>query len=398
MHRTIQLLIVITSSILALIGTDIILPSLPHIAHDFSVPFNDVKMLLSIYMIGQFTTVLFWGMVADQIGRIYTLLLGMLLFFLGSVLCLMADSINLLLIARFLQGAGAVVAPVAGWALIQDLFPKDEGARILAKVGTLTAIIPLFAPAIGGTLDVLYGWRSSFYCITVFSLTLSLLLITAPKVRYTRPAATPNLKTRFTIYLRIIKNKTFISYIALFGLLNCGEWCFLTVAPFYYANKNIPANSMGYLLMCTFMGFFLGSLVATRLFKLFGIDKTINIGIQLALVSSVALLAGEYFHWSEHQLFNALDMGLYISSSALLWGGTTSRALQCFEEHRGAASAIRSLLLLCFSSFGTYFGRLISHTTLLHIGFFLFFMALCTLLVFNNKELKAERLTVSTAY
>jgi len=362
------------------------------------VPSNDVKMLLSIYMIGQFSTVLFWGMVADQVGRIPTLFLGMLLFLLGSVLCLTAVSINGLLIARFFQGAGAVVAPVAGWALIQDLYPKDEGARILARVGTLTAIIPLFAPAIGGTLDVLYGWRSSFYCITAFSLTLCVMLILTPKASHSSPANSPDFKMRLTIYFRIIKNKTFISYIALFGLLNCGEWCFLTVAPFYYANKNIPADSMGYLLMFTFMGFFLGSLLASKLFKLLGIDKTINIGIQLALVSSVALLAGEFFHWSEHQLFNALDMGLYISSSALLWGGTTSRALQCFEAHRGAASAIRSLLLLCFTSFGTYCGRLISHANLYHIGFFLFFMALSALIVFNNKELKAERLSTDTAY
>ena len=398
MYRNIQLFIVIASSVLALIATDIILPSLPHITHFFSVSPNQGKMLISIYMIGQFATVLFWGIIADQIGRRQTLLLGMLLFLIGSLLSLKADSINLLLISRFLQGTGAVVAPVAGWALIQDLYPKDEGAKILAWVGTLTAIIPLFAPVIGGTLDVLYGWRYNFSCIAAYSFILCIFLIFLPKQKPSYSTTTSTLRTRLSIYRQIIKNKTFISYIALFGLLNCGEWCFLTIAPFYYADKHIPANTMGFLLMFASMGFVFGSLLASRLFKLFGIDKTIHLGIQLALLSSALLLMGEFFHWSSNQVYNALNIGLYISSSALLWGGTTSRALQCFEEYRGSASAIRSLILLCFSSFGTYFGRLIPHNILLPIGFFLFFTALCALIVFNNKELKAERLNTETVY
>nr|WP_233586477.1 MFS transporter [Legionella sp. km772] len=397
MHRNIQLFIVIASSILALIATDIILPSLPHITQFFAVTANQGKMLIFIFMVGQFVTALFWGIIADQIGRRKTLFLGMLVFLVGSLLSLKANSITCLYLCRFLQGAGAVVAPVAGWALIQDLYPKDEGAKILAWVGTLTAIIPLFAPVIGGALDVVYGWHSNFVCIAAYSLILCALFIILPGAKNPSLNEALPLKTRFATYKKIIRNKTFISYIALFGLLNCGEWCFLTVAPFFYASKHIPTNSMGVLLMFSSMGFVFGSLLASRLFRLLGIDKTIHCGIQLALFSSSLLLMGDYFHWNTHQLYNALTIGLYISSSALLWGGTTSRALQCFEECRGAASAIRSLILLCFSSFGTYFGRLLPHNDLLATGFFLFFMALCALIVFNNKELKALRLNPETA-
>jgi Bcr/CflA subfamily drug resistance transporter len=398
LRRNIQLFIVIASSILGLIATDMILPSLPQITYFFDAPANDVKMLLSIYMLGQFTTVLFWGILADHLGRQQTLFLGMLLFLLGSILSIRADSLNILLIARFLQGAGAIVAPVAGWALIQDLFPKDEGARILAWIGTFTAILPLFAPALGGLIDVLYGWQTSLYCIFIYSLILCVVFIALPKLPHARELNAPNLKQRFSIYYQIIRNKTFISYIALFGLLNAGEWCFLTVAPFYYAHQHIPPDTMGLLLMYTAMGFVCGSLLASRLFQFWGIDKTLNLGIHLALISSALLLAGELFQWDEHHVFNALNMGLYIASSALLWGGTTSRALQCFTEYRGSASAIRSLILLCFSFLGTYFGKLMPHTSLLAVGFFLFFTALAALIIFHNKELTTERLSADTAF
>lgn len=398
MQRTVLVFLVIASSILAYIGTDIILPSLPHIAEYFSAAPSEVKKILYFYLIGQFTTVLFWGVVADCIGRILTLLLGMLFFLIGSILSISADSIYLLHSARYIQGAGAVVAPVAGWALIQDLYPKDEGARVMAWIGTLAAILPLCAPLLGGYLDLFLGWRSNFYFIALYSFVLCILIYFISYPNTIIKAEQPQLKKRIGMYAYIIKNKTFISYIALFGLLNCGEWCFITVAPFYYASKNILPDTMGILLMCTAIGFVFGSMLAPKLFHLFGVDKTLHLGIQLALISSATLLAAAYFHWGDAPYFNALIMGLYIASSALLWGGSTSRALQCFEKHRGAASAVRSLILLTFASLGTFCGRLIPHANLRAMSFFLFFLALSALLVFHNKELKAQRITPDRAY
>ncbi|MDI1352322.1 MAG: MFS transporter [bacterium] len=398
-NRTIQLFLVIASSILNLVATDILLPSLPQMAKSFAVSATDVKMLISFFMLGQFATVLIWGIVADKFGKRRALLFGMLVFLAGSLLSLRAHSINLLLLCRLLQGAGGVVVPVAGWALVQDLFPKNESARIMAWIGTLVAIIPLFAPALGGKIDVLYGWQTNLYCIAIASAILCLCFILLPgNNQGASQLNNPSLKTRLHIYTVIIRNKTFISYITLFGLLNCGEWCFLTVAPFYYHHVHIPADKMGLLLMLTSIGFVIGSLLASKLIKCWGIDKTIILGIQLAICSSCLLLVGEYSSWSEYQYYNATDLALYILSSALLWSGTTSRALQCFADYRGAASAIRSLILLCFASLGTYVGSLLDHTSLYPIGFFLLLTAVAALKVFYNKELKSERLSEDIAY
>ncbi|WP_298627503.1 MFS transporter [uncultured Legionella sp.] len=322
LHRNIQLFIVIASSILTLVATDILLPSLPQIAQSFDVSSNDVKMIISIFMIGQFSTVLIWGIVADLLGRRQALFLGMLIFLIGSILSLYANSINLLLPCRFLQGTGAVVVPVAGWALIQDLFPKDDGARIMAWIGTLVATFPLLAPAIGGKIDVVYGWQANLYGIAIYSALLCLLMYLLPHQQLSdSPSRVPPIKERFSVYGRILKNKTFISYIALFGLLNCGEWCFLTMAPFYYAHVHIAPDRMGILLMLTSMGFLFGSLLASKLFKRLGVDKTISLGIKVAILSSLILLTGDYLHWSDYQLFNAINISIYIFSSALLWGG-----------------------------------------------------------------------------
>ncbi|CAM2748911.1 MFS transporter [Legionella worsleiensis] len=398
--RRYQLLIVIAASILTLIATDILLPSLPQIADTFAVSSHKVKMLLSIFMAGELSTVLIWGVIADLLGRRQTLFLGMLIFCIGSIMSLYADSINLLLVCRFLQGAGSVVVPVAGWALIQDLYPKDEGARMMSFVGTLVAVLPLFAPAIGGKIDVLYGWHMNLYGIAFYAAILCLAMLLLPQtlsMKNTR-VSIPDLNKRLRIYGTILKNKTFISYIALFGLLNCGQWCFLTVAPFYYAHAHISPDKMGLLLMITSMGFLLGAMTASRLFKKFGVDNTMALGILIALVSSLLLLASSYNGRSNQPIFSALVISLYVFSSALLWGASTSRALQCFDDFRGSASAVRSLILIGFSALGTFAGKLLHHESLFATGIILFALALTALWVFNTKGLRAERMTAEVAY
>lgn len=398
-HRTIQLFLIVFSFILNMVATNILLPCLPQIALSFSVSDNDAKMLISIFLIGQFSTALFWGIIADQIGKRQTLLIGMIVFLVGSVLSLNTTSYKVLLACRFLQGVGGVVVPVAGWALVQDLYPRNESARIMAWIGMLFTIIPLFAPALGGKMEVLYGWRSNLYCIMLYSAALCLCMVLSPKpCDSSIKKQIVSLRTRFGIYASIVKNKTFLSYIALFGLLNCGEWCFLTIAPFYYAHSHIPPDRMGVLFMFIAQGFALGSLSASTLMKYIGIDRTIKLGIQLSLFSSLLLLMGEFMHWSSSQSFNTATISVYTFGSALLWGGTTSRALQCFDSYRSSASAVRSLIVLCFSALGTYSGRLLDNTSLYPIGFFLVFVSVCALFIFYNKELTAERLSGKAAY
>lgn len=387
------MLLIIASSILALTSMDMMLPSLPHIADFFAVPEDQAKMLISVFMIGQFATVLFWGIVADQIGKRLALFLGMALFFIGSVLSIYASSMYWLLICRFIQGAGAVVVPVAGWALIQDLYPKDDSARIMAVIGTLISVVPLFAPVVGGKIDVLFGWQAILYCIAAYSFVLCILMLLHPQYSLTRSQRVPlSLKAKLGIYALVLKNRTFVAYISLFGLLNCGEWCFLTVAPFYYAHEHMRPDHVGILLMLAAFGYVVGSALASKLLRYFGVDKVILWGIWLALLSSLALLIGHYLSWASSPLFNTALISLYILSSALLWSTTTSRALQCFEEHRAAASAMRSLLLLCFSSFGTLFGRIIHHDSLHCVSIFLLGTALCAIAVFHHRKLSDEAL------
>lgn len=392
LHRSIQLSIVSAAAVITLIATDMMLPSLPHIMTFFGVSANEVKMLLSFFMLGQFCTVLPWGIITDHLGKSKAMLLGMIGFFIGSLLSLIDHSIYLLFFARFIQGASSIVVPVAGWALIQDLYPKKEGINALAKVSMLTAIVPLFAPFVGGLLDKNFGWRSSFYCIALGAFLLCLIFSVLPRPSLPEKKPLASLKSRWAVYGLILKNRTFLSYVALFGVFNCGEWCFLTVAPFYYASKGMDSANIGFLLTLTSIGFVMGSFLTPKLLALWGMDKLINNSIFLAFLSSVFMLMGDRLHWFAVPWFSALIFSIYLTGSALLWSCTTSQALACFEGHKGAASAVRCLLMLCFAFLGTFMGRIMPHNTLLASGFLLLATAMAAFMLFNQSSFKKIRL------
>lgn len=389
-NRGSLLFFIMASSVLTLFATDMMLPSLPHMADFYNVSAQQIKSLISVYMLGQFMTVLLWGVCADRYGKKNTLIAGMLLFLFGCILSLSTHSFMLLQLARFCQGAGATVAPVAGWALIQDIYPGDESARVMAWVGSIVSIAPLFAPALGGKLDVLYGWHSSFIALFLFSLVVCLSILILPKHQEQRAAQHISWQQRIRAFAEIISHRPFVSYISLFGLLNCGEWCFLTVAPFYYESLHIAADLAGLYLTLTSIGFIFGSMLASYLLKVTNLDVTIKVALSIAAVSSLAIMATALAGHPPQLLF-ALLFALNLFSSAMLWGATTSRALQFFVASRGSASAIRSLLLVCYATLGSLVGKFLPHDSLLPVGGFLLLLSLTATLVYYQPGQKLSQ-------
>ncbi len=106
-----------------------------------------------------------YGVLSDKIGRKKTILIGLLIFAAGSVVCAMADDIYTLLLGRFLQGSGAIGSVVT--AMIADFVKEDERAHAMAVMGMVIALTfamaMVFGPLIGGFFNV-----SSLFWLTAF--------------------------------------------------------------------------------------------------------------------------------------------------------------------------------------------------------------------------------------
>lgn len=144
-------------------ATDLYSVALPSIANYFKVEGSVVQLTISLNLVGFAVSGLIYGPLSDHYGRRPMMLIGMTIFTLASVMCYIADSIMLLILIRFIQGAGAGVAGVVGYAAIRDMYSGSEYSRVISKLNMVVALSPGIAPVVGSyIISHGYHWKFLF--------------------------------------------------------------------------------------------------------------------------------------------------------------------------------------------------------------------------------------------
>jgi predicted MFS family arabinose efflux permease len=133
-----------------------------------------------------------FGTMSDKIGRKPTLLVGLLIFLVGSVVCAYSTDIYTLMIGRFLQGAGAIGAVIT--AMISDLVAEEIRGKAMAIMGGSIAMSFALAMGLGPVIGAKYGVDSLFIITAVLAMLAIVLLFTKvptpPKIKHTYHATT----------------------------------------------------------------------------------------------------------------------------------------------------------------------------------------------------------------
>ena len=144
------------------LGTHMVVPSLPAIAHDLNTSAATVQLAVSIYLVGLGIGQLTGGAASDAWGRGIILKAGVIAFAVGAALAGLSTTVEPFLAARLLQALGGSAALVACRAIVAEQTLDDDLASGLAKsVGDRPAV-PAIAPTIGGGIAALAGWRMVF--------------------------------------------------------------------------------------------------------------------------------------------------------------------------------------------------------------------------------------------
>lgn len=151
---------------------DTYFPAFGAIAQDLKATDIEVQQTLSIYLLGFALMLLFYGALSDSFGRRPVILIALVIFFGSSIGCALSQSINTLIIFRFIQGLSAGAGIVVGRAVIRDLYDPVESQKMMSHVTMIFGLAPAIAPIIGGWLFVHLGWHSIFIFITLFSIVL----------------------------------------------------------------------------------------------------------------------------------------------------------------------------------------------------------------------------------
>src|SRR4051812_31455971 len=150
------------SMLLAALGTSIANVALPTLAQAFAASFQDVQWVVLAYLLAITTVIVSAGRLGDMTGRRRLLLAGFVLFTAASVLCGVAPTLWLLVVARAAQGLGAAVMMALTMAFVGETVPKEKTGRAMGLLGTMSAIGTALGPSLGGILIAGLGWRAIF--------------------------------------------------------------------------------------------------------------------------------------------------------------------------------------------------------------------------------------------
>ncbi|WP_199899311.1 MFS transporter [Sneathiella glossodoripedis] len=156
------ILLALLSSLIAL-SIDSMLPALAHIEKDLGVfhP-NGRQYIVGATFVGMAVGMLLYGPISDSLGRRGPIFLGISIFLIGCLMSVFADSFEIMLLGRFLQGLGAAGPRVVSIALIRDQYSGREMARFTSLVMTVFILVPVLAPALGQGILLIATWRSIF--------------------------------------------------------------------------------------------------------------------------------------------------------------------------------------------------------------------------------------------
>ncbi|MCY4152457.1 MAG: multidrug effflux MFS transporter [Aestuariivita sp.] len=149
---------------------DAMLPALPEIGTELSPGnVNRAQLILTSFVLGMGIGTFFVGPLSDTIGRKPVILIGALVYIFSSAAGYFAQSLELVLCCRILQGLGAAAPRVVSLAIVRDLYSGREMARIVSFAIMVFTIFPAFAPLIGSIIIAFFGWRSIFLTFTIFA-------------------------------------------------------------------------------------------------------------------------------------------------------------------------------------------------------------------------------------
>ncbi|NSX53639.1 multidrug effflux MFS transporter [Parasulfitobacter algicola] len=142
---------------------DAMLPALPKIGSALSPndP-NNAQLVVTSFVLGLGLGTFFVGPISDSFGRKPVIIVGAAIYVIGAALAWMAPTLEMMFMARVLQGMGAAAPRIVSLAMVRDLFQGREMARILSFVMLVFSLIPAIAPTIGALLILVIGWRGIF--------------------------------------------------------------------------------------------------------------------------------------------------------------------------------------------------------------------------------------------
>ena len=299
------LVVLVGATALGPLAIQIFLPSLPAIQADLQVPGSLAQLVFSLSAAAIAVSMLVYGPVSDRFGRRPTLVAGLLLYLVGSLVSALAPSIAVLILGRTIQAVGGAAPLTLTRTIIRDLYGRERSASMIAYVTMAMVIAPMLAPAIGGYLNDWIGWRANFaFCGIVGILVTALVITGLPETHHQR-AGIPGLGSMVATFVQLLRRPAFRGFALQSAFCLASFFSFAAAAPYVViVVMERSSSAYGLYFIVISLAFMLGNFVAGRISERVGVERMVVIGSSLAVLATLAcLFAITLFGWVPWALF-----------------------------------------------------------------------------------------------
>lgn len=330
------------------ISMDLYLPALPALTAELDAATSVAQLTVTACLIGLAAGQLIAGPLSDRFGRRGILLIGIVAYIVTSLLCAISPTVELLIVARFVQGLAGGVGIVIAQAAGRDVYAGGALIRFYGRLTVIGGLAAIVGPLLGGMLNAVTDWRGLFVFLAavgalILIATLLVFRETLPVARRSRGGFTQTLHD----FRTLLSDRVFLGAVINQGFLYAALFAYLSGATFVLQDI-YGLSPMGYALAfgLNSAGFMTFGYLAGRTAERWSIAGTLVIGILVAALGAAGLLVAGLTAvplWVVIVALFLLASGVAISSPP-----ATTLALVEYPQIAGTASSLLGMVRFGF--------------------------------------------------
>lgn len=318
-------------------------PAMTEIVRDLDTTESAVKMTLTLYFGGFACAQLVAGPLSDALGRRPVTFGFMAIYCFGSLLALAAPSVEVLMLARFVQGVGASAGIAISRAIVRDLFRGEQSSRIMNLIGVILALGPAVAPTVGGIVLGISGWRTIFVLMVALGFTVAAVSVFALRETVVPDRRRLSFRALGAAYAEVLRNRHFLTTSGVVAGAIGALYAQATFLPFILMERvGLSPAQFGLGMLMQSGSFFAGSLVVRALMRRTSAYRLVAPG--LAFIAAGSLGEAMLLFWEPDFLRVMVPVGIFAVGIAFVMPAMATAALAPFPAIAGAAASMMGFL------------------------------------------------------
>ncbi len=366
---------------------DMTLPAFPAMVRELATDMSTGQQVVGLFMAGIALGQIPAGLISDRIGRMPVLYGGIAIFTGAGIVCSVTDSIELLLLARFVQGLGGSVGVVISRAIVRDIASGIQAARLMSVMVMIFTAAPILAPIIGALLVAQWGWRAPFVAVAAIGAMILLGVNTALQETH-KPTRREHPVPQLLLSLKEFFSHRRSSFSLLLLILPAAGLIAMITASSAIVIEiyGYPVQAFGFIFALWGFSILAASMLSRHLVVAHGVLRMIGLGAILVGVASLQLLIIAWLGQVNFWIFWG-NVCLYGFGVGILMPNATALALDPVPQIAGVASSIIGTVQSLSSTAGSLISSALYDGTIRNVSIILGIAGVATTATFLLRPL-----------